>query len=128
MTRPLSPPLSAVLVTEAPSADEAGHVSRWLRLVRFKLRRGSGAVTLARTLSESARSTELRARAREALAWAAIGAGDLALANEASSPLSSNLVDPHDSASDVLSEDELSRIKQALATPARRAFDGPTKP
>ena len=138
------------------------------------------AITLARTLLESARSAELRARAREALAWAAIGASDVALAHDATSPLSTNLLDPHllasyltisnrrrhaialleeagqrgyrssesvrlladlyfreddrealaalsDSASDVLTEDELSRIKHALATPARRASDRPTK-
>jgi hypothetical protein len=139
------------------------------------------AMTLARTLLESASSAELRARAREALAWAAIGASDVACAHEATSPLSTNLLDPHllasyltisnrtrdaialleeagqrgyrssesvrlladlyfreddrealaalsDSASDVLTEDELSRIKHALATPARRASDRPTKP
>jgi hypothetical protein len=53
------------------------------------------AVPIARDVVEAARSVELQARASRALAWAAIGAGDIAQAHEAMARLPESLLDAH---------------------------------
>jgi hypothetical protein len=70
------------------------------------------AIRLARQLLRSARSAELRARARQALAWAAIGAGDVALAREAMLELPESYVDAHLLASYLTTS---SRPREAIA-------------
>jgi hypothetical protein len=136
------------------------------------------AVRLAGHLLRRARSPELRSRVRRALAWAAIGAGDVTLARDAISELPESELDAHllasylatsnrpreaialleyarsrgsctseslklladlyyriddrealaalaASAENLLSEDDLAQIRQALATPRSKPPEAP---